>query len=157
MSYLDDVPGVKDIRLRGGAILPRRNAVEIDGAEVSDVTASGETRIVLKPLFKLQPVYVSSLAASEDAALLAVTNTDADSYRFLGITGAIGLGGPRNGGRLKIWLFNGDPVLGLTIYHEHAGANAAQRFVTPDASDLVLAAGQIALATYFSSRWRIVG
>jgi hypothetical protein len=155
--YLEDVPGVKDVRLRGGALLPRRNVIEIDGARVVDDAVGGQTRIELRAPFIERPVHFDDFNGAQIDDFVC-DNSDADAYRFVGFTGVIGLGAPRAGGRNRAWVFNADPTNDLDLKNQDTGAPASSRIVTGTGSAYTLVAnGGMAILLYYGARWRVIG
>lgn len=155
-AYLEDVPGVKDVRLRGGSLLPRRNIIEIDGAVVADDAVGAQTRVTLRMPFALQQVNIADHPEQTASAFIA-DNADADAYRFVGVTGLHGLGVPRTGGRNRVWIINASASAAMDVTHQDAGAPATSRFVTTTAGTVAIAAGAMYLAAYYGDRWHLVG
>lgn len=156
-SYLDDVPGVKDVRIRGGSLLPRRTVIEIDGARVYDDAVGGQTVIELRPQFAEQLVRLADFPGAASGAF-AIPNTNADVYRFEGFTGVISLGRPSAGDRRKAVLLNMDLAETLTITHLAAGALSGESFSTATGDPAVLAAnGGFCLVAYIANFWCVIG
>jgi len=156
-SYLNEVPGVKDVRLRAGTVLPRRNVLEIDGAVVTDDPIGSQTKVVLRAPFKIQRVNIADFVGVDDDDFV-VENVDADFYRFVGIDSIIGLGVPRMDGRCRVWLANADIFDALVIKHEDLTVPPTTRFRTASGSNISVAvSGGVQLAAYYASRWNIIG
>lgn len=155
--YLEDVPGVKDVRLRGGSLLPRRNVFEIDGARVWDDAAGAQTRIELgMPHNERRVVFADFPAAT--ASLFVCDNSDADAYRFVDVTGLAGLAPPPAGGRYRVWIFNMDGATAMDVLNQSGSAPVTSRIVTISGSSLSVAAnGGMCLLLYSASRWRQIG
>jgi hypothetical protein len=157
--YIEDITGVKDARIRGGALLPRRSVIEIDGALVVDDPVGGQTRITIRQPFKQQEMIASQWPDLVVADfIIPHAELDADSYRLDGIVKLIGLDAPRLGGRHKLWLINADGD-SIEISHQDIAAPATKRIVTLTGSDVTFAANQKVLLVYqlADSRWHAIG
>jgi len=152
--YLEDLPGVKDIRVRGGGLLPRRSVISFDGAEAYDDPVGAQTRLTVR-----MPFTVQRLLATEfpdlSATFFLCPNTDADAYRSISVTGLIGLEAPRFGGRHRVWIMTYQNT--MTVFHEHIDAVPSEQIVTPDGENIVMPTDGKILVVYIGSRWRVIG
>ena len=150
-GFLDDIPGVKDLRNgEGGSLVPRRNVLVVKGATVSDDPEAGETVVEFASTAEFEAVDAS--------APLQITNTDADVYRITGGAGPVyGLDAPGTADRHLVHLLNAGTEAVPLAHDSEAADAAADRFFVAGEADYELQPGEFIEAMYDRNiaRWRI--
>lgn len=157
MPFLNDLIGIHDLTVNGGAALPRRSTLNIVGTGVSavDNPVAGTTDLTLPTSTGGVTITPPALTASTNN--YGPANAATASVWRISSTGAVDLTGIDAGSSPRPVLINIGSYT-ITLKHESASSTAANRFVGPGAADYALVAGgtvEIALDTV-SQRWRVV-
>lgn len=158
MPFLDDLPGIHDLTINGGSVLPRRSLLNVVavGATATDNPTTGATDLVLPTTATGATITPTALSASVNDYLPTGHATAAVERWSSGVT-AINVTGLDAGGLSRPCIINVGSAT-ITLKHESVSSVAANRFRCPGNADFALTSGSIVelVRDSVDARWRVV-
>ena len=159
MPFLDDLIGIHDLQVNGGALLPRRSVLNVIGAGVTavDNAAAGSTDLSLPTSGYGSTITPPALPANvndwapNDFAQAAV-------WRVSASTSGVSITGIDAGAQPRPVLMNVGAQT-ITLANQSGSSSANNRIIGPGATSYSLLPGGIVelVRDPTSQRWRVVG
>lgn len=146
-TFLDDLPGVRDLQWEDHPAVPRRSLITFLGAvTVVDNPARGSTDITINappPAVLTVPTVVGSGSIAELDPVLGGPNPELKYLWRFNISGPMQLHGLKTTARAQVMFVNRSTGFDLTIKHNSATClNASSRFLCPNNADVVVGPGR---------------
>lgn len=167
-SFLDDLPGIRDLQWEDGPLLPRRNRLSFVGAvTVADNPALGTTDITFTAGLPAGDTNTYHLGAAIESGLggegspatvpsMATTSL----FRLIADVASVSIHGISPDLMPRLFIMNASTgVESIVLVHEGVSADSADmRIACPDLADFTLGPNSIVqlVRDTVSSRWRVV-
>lgn len=161
-TFIDDLDGVRELRLNDDNPVPRRKVLRIvsSAAEVLDDAIAGETRLTLATAPPDGAYTAPQLTGNTDDWLASLTTLDQYNVLRCSAAAPYAISGLSELAQLRVYMIN-IGTQPITLKHEQGSLPPSapnNRFLCPGGADYSLAAGAVVevLRDVVSERWRPV-